>query len=183
MIGSLITWILAIGAIAIAVVSLLKNFSREGPPGEEGPPGKPGVDGEATMQDITEQIELLQTNLQNGNIVVSQATNATDATNATNANKLKQDGVFKDAQNLKVNDSTKLNGQLASYYAKKDETVSTTSNYRLKLKDEKNIDDKRVYLGFGGGTEGFGGDSANNRYAVFHNNPGHYNTKFELQKV
>jgi len=34
--GSLITWILAIGAIAIAVVSLIKNFSREGPPGEKG---------------------------------------------------------------------------------------------------------------------------------------------------
>lgn len=42
MIGSIITWILAIGAIAISVVSLIKNFSREGPSGKDGERGPPG---------------------------------------------------------------------------------------------------------------------------------------------
>lgn len=63
MIGTLITWIIAIAAIVIAVISLIKNFAKEGPPGDKGDKGATGKEGDATQNDINQAIQPLEEKL------------------------------------------------------------------------------------------------------------------------
>lgn len=159
MIGSLITWILAIGAIAIAVVSLLKNFSREGPSGEEGPRGKPGVDGTATSTDITRLEGLitdLKNNLENGGITVKKSKEAEKADKADKADYLKQGNTttYNNSDNLTVKNSTNLNNQDASEYVMSGYYgVNTERGYTT------NSSKKGVYCTWEGCRESSGGDS------------------------
>jgi len=57
MIGTFITWVLAIAAITISIVSLIMNFSKEGKPGKNGVRGPPGKDGGYTPKGLDDVID------------------------------------------------------------------------------------------------------------------------------
>ena len=176
-----ITWLISIVAITLSIVAVIVNFSRKGPQGEKGERGAQGIPGEVQqsaiddlqreledkIEEIKEEIEDLEANLQSGSFVVKNADHLYNeqTTSYTPAGQLS----VANADN--ADNATKLNDIVANDY------VTTLDNLILKL--NYNTNDRQI-LGMIDNA-GYGGDSNNNRYAVFHNYSSPSNDKYHRE--
>lgn len=133
MIGSFITWVLAITAIVVAVVSLIKNFSREGPPGEKGDTGEKGPLADQALFDAIESRLLVLENykaaIENSSGGVKVADRAITADCAISACDGAQNWPVADTANTATTaiNSTNFDGKPATSY------LSNGGQYYLQL--------------------------------------------------
>lgn len=138
MIGKLITWLIAIIAITLSVITLVKNFSKEGPPGKDGERGPEGDCACVTRQDMENAISQLKSQISNGDLDIlatklkqgvdfkyaselnvnsaKSATNATNATNSTNSANAENLGNTPAANFLKYNQNVNIKTDMNDNY-------------------------------------------------------------------